>query len=194
MKTLAGVVTALLGFVSLPAVMVAFFHLLPLISDLFVLRRAGHYVPATFELEWARTEEDMGPEAVGTVGGKREVLSLTPFLPRRPTSLNDLQDLVADLERIDVFYDAGGSGTSFQGRRQRLVPVPEGGDLRQAMTRRVLRTLILYFCPAVLLTGLGLLIARLGRGTLGCWMFPSAFFLACLPLFALFVVAVEAFQ
>jgi len=194
MKTLARVATALLGLAAFPAVIVAFFSLLPLISDVFVLLRADRYVPATFELEWPRLDEESGPEAVGTVGGKREILSLGPFLPRRPTSLNDLQDLVADKERFDVLYDAGGTKTGFQGRRLRAVPLPESGSLRQEQTRRVTSTLLFRFGPALLLTLFGLAAARFGGGGVGCWMYPAAFFLACLPLFALFVIVVETLQ
>jgi hypothetical protein len=191
MRSLARVTVALLGVASLPAVFWAFFHLLPLMSDVFVLRRAGAYVPAVFEVEWARFDEE-APMAVGTIAGRREVMSVAELLPRRATGLNDLQDLMAGQGRIDVLYDAHGTATSFEGQRLRLLPATP--DLRADRLRRVVRTLVTGYGPAVLLVGLGLLVSRLGAGRMGCWLFPSLFFLGIQPLFALFVIVVELFS
>ena len=101
MRSLVRAVVALLGVASFPAVVFAFFHLLPLMADLFVLRRVEAYVPAVFQMEWARFD-DATPVAVGTIAGRREIMSLADVLPRRATSLNDLQDLMAGKDRIEA--------------------------------------------------------------------------------------------
>jgi hypothetical protein len=188
MRTLARVTVAILGLASFPAVIWAFFHLLPLMADIFVLRRATAYVPAVFEVEWARLEKSR-PVAVGLIAGRREVISLTEILPRTPSGLNDLQDLMAKTERIDVLYDAQGTGTSFEGQRLRVLPATP--DLGAERLRRVERSLLIGYGPAVLLVGLGLLVAWLSGERMGCWLFPSAFFLGIQPFFALFVIAME---
>lgn len=190
MRSLARAMVALLGVASFPAVIFAFFHLLPLMADLFVLRRAEAYVPAVFEVEWARFD-DAAPVAVGTIAGRRELMSLTDVLPRRASTLNDLQDLMAGKDRIDVLYDAGGTATGFEDRRVRVLPATP--DLRADRLRRVVRTLATGYGPAVLLVGLGLLISRLGARRMRLWLFPSLFFLGIQPLFALFVIGVELF-
>lgn len=192
MRNLARAVVAVLGIASFPAVIWAFFNLLPLMADVFVLRRAGAYVPAVFEVEWARLEKRQRPVAVGLIAGHREVMSLAEILPRSPTGLNDLQDLMANKERIDVLYDARGSGTSFEGRRLRVLPATP--DLRAERLRRVERALLLGYGPAVLLVGLGLLVSWVSKQRMGCWFFPSVFFLGIQPLFALFVIAMEFYQ
>jgi hypothetical protein len=192
MRSLARVLVAVLGIASFPAVLWAFFHLLPLVADLFVLRRAHAYSPAVFELEWARLD-DRTPVAVGTVAGRRELMSLGDVLPRRPAGLNDLQDLMAGRERLDVLYDAGGTATGFEGRRLRVLPAVK--DLRADRLRRVGRTLLTGYGPALGLVGLALVLSRLdGSKRLGCWLFPSLFFLGVQPVFALFVIATELLQ
>jgi hypothetical protein len=189
MRTLARATAAILGVASFPAVLWAFSHLLPLMSDVFVLRRATAYAPAVFEVEWARLEKGRRPVAVGLIAGRREVMSLAEILPRSPTGLNDLQDMMASKERIDVLYDAGGSATSFEGRRLRVLPAT--ADLRAERRRRVERALLVGYGPAVLLVGLALLVSWVGDTRMGCWLFPSAFFLGIQPLFALFVIVME---
>lgn len=190
MRTLLRATVALLGVSSFPAVVSAFFHLLPLMADVFVLRRADAYVPAVFEVEWARFE-DATPVAVGTIDGRRELMALTEVLPRRPTGLNDLQDMMAKTTRIDVAFDRGGTKTSFEGRLVRVLPATP--DLRADRWRRIERTLLLGFVPAILLVVIGLALARIAGGGLGCWFGPSLFFLATLPLFAAFIFAAERF-
>jgi hypothetical protein len=191
MKSIAAVVVALLGLASFPAVIFAFFHLFPLMTDALVYWRADRYVPATFEMEWARLDEGRA-EAVGTVGGRREQISLGELLPRPAKDMNDLQDLVAGQERYDVFYDKEGSQTSFEGRRLRLVPAPKTGDFKTDRWDRLERTALVGYTPALLLTGLGLLVAWLRGGGVGCWMVPSVFFLACQPVVVVFILVVEA--
>ena len=191
MRSLARAAVALLGVASFPAVVFAFFHLLPLMADLFVLRRVEAYVPAVFQMEWARFD-DATPVAVGTIAGRREIMSLADVLPRRATSLNDLQDLMAGKDRIDVFYDAGGTATGFEGRRIRVLPAT--ADFRADRRRRVARTLLTGYGPAVLLVVLGLVVSRLGARRMGCWMLPSVFFLGVQPVFALFILATELLQ
>ena len=191
MRSFVRAVVAGLGIASLPAVLFAFFHLLPLVADVFVLRRAASYAPAVFEVEWVRFDDDASV-AVGTIGGKRELLSLQDVLPRRATGLNDLQDLMASTRRLDVLYDRGGTATGFEGRRIRVLPAAL--DLRADRWRRITRTLLLGYGPAVLLIGLGLVVAWVNGEKLGCFFMPSLFFLGVQPLFALFIVAVEVFQ
>jgi hypothetical protein len=191
MKTLAGFLAAFLGVSSLVAVMWAFFHLLPLLSDVLVLRRASAYVPAVFEVEWATFDEDH-PIAIGNVGGKRETLLLRDVLPRRATSLNELLDLMATTERLDVHYDAGGTKTSFEGARLRVVPATP--DLRADRWRRVQRTLLLGYGPAILLLGAGLVLTWIGGKRLGCWFGPSLFFLVVQPLFVAFILFAERYS
>jgi hypothetical protein len=191
MRSLARATVVVLGVGSLPAVFWAFFNFLPLISDLFVLRRASAYVPAVFEVEWARLD-DGTPMAVGTIAGRREVMSLGDVLPRRPTGLNDLQDLMVGKERMDVLYDAGGTATGFEGRRIRVLAATE--DLRSHLQRRLTRTLLVGYGPALLLVGLGVLVSRLAARSMGCWLAPSLFFLAAQPIFAVFVIATELLQ
>ncbi len=190
MRPILRATVALLGVLSFPAVVSAFFHLLPLMADVFILRRADAYVPAVFEVEWARFEEAT-PVAVGTIGGRREVMALTEVLPHRPTGLNDLQDMTAKIARIEVAYDRGGTKTSFEGRLVRVLPATP--DLRADRWRRIQRTLLLGFAPAILLVVIGLGLARIAGGGLGCWFGPSVFFLATLPFFAAFVFAAERF-
>lgn len=169
----------------------AFFHLLPLVADVFVLRRAGAYRPAVFEVEWARFDEDH-PVAVGTIGGRREVMSLAEILPRRPTGLNDLQDLMADKTRLEVLYDAHGTATAFEGRRLRVLPATP--DLHAERLRRVVRSALTGYGPAVALVGLGFLISRLWARRMGMWLYPAFFFLAIQPVFVLFLLALELTQ
>jgi hypothetical protein len=191
MRSLARVAVALLGLASFPAVIWAFFHLLPLVADVFVLRRAAAYVPAVFEVEWARFDE-VTPVAVGTINGRRETMSLNDVLPRRPTGLNDLQDLMADKARMDVLYDAQGTRTAFEGRRLRVLP--RTPDLPEESSRRVVRTALVGYGPALLLLGLGFLISRLWARRMGMWLYPAFFFLAIQPLFVLFLVVLEFAQ
>jgi hypothetical protein len=119
-------------------------------------------------------------------------MSLADVLPRRATSLNDLQDLMAERERIDVLYDPQGTATSFEGKRLRVLPATP--DLRADRWRRVVRTLLIGYGPAVALLGLGLLVSWVAATRLGCWLFPSLFFLGVQPVFALFVIATELLQ
>ena len=191
MRTLAGFLAALLGVSSLLAVIWAFFHLMPLLTDVLVLRRAAAYVPAVFEVEWATFDEDH-PIAIGTIAGKREALSLRDVLPRRATSLNDLQDLMAATEQVRVLYDAGGTKTTFEGARLRVLSATP--DLRADRWRRVQRTLLVGYGPAILLLGAGLILTWVGGKRLGCWFGPALFFFAVQPLFALFIVVVERYS
>ena len=117
---------------------------------------------------------------------------LGDVLPRRPLGLNDLQDLMADKERIEVLYDPSGTQTSFEGTRVRVLPATP--DLRADRLRRVVRKVAIGYGPAVVLVGLGLIISRLRAKRMGCWLGPSLFFLCVQPLFALFVIVTELFQ
>jgi hypothetical protein len=160
-------------------------------TEVLVLRRASAYVPAVFEVEWATLDEDH-PIAIGNIAGKREVLSLRDVLPRQATGLNDLQDLMASTERIDVQYDASGTRTSFEGARLRVVPATP--DLRADRWRRVQRTLLVGYGPALLLLGAGLILTWIGGKRLGCWLGPALFFFAVQPLFVLFILVVERYS
>lgn len=188
MRSLVRTAVALLGLVSFPAVLWAFFHLMPLMTDLIVLRRAGSYVPAVFEVEWARMG-DGHPQAVGTIDGHREVLSLKGLLPRSPRDINDLQDLVAKIERLPVLYDPHATRTRFEGVGVRVLPAT--ADLRAQRLQSLGRGLALGYGPACGLIGLAFLVSRLdGRGV-GCWLAPSLFFLGIQPVFAAFMLVVE---
>jgi hypothetical protein len=191
MRTLAGFLAALLGVSSLLAAIWAFFQLMPLVTDVLVLRRASAYIPAVFEVEWATFDEDH-PIAIGTIGRKRETLSLRDVLPRKAASLDDLQDLMASTERIDVLYDDRGTKTSFEGARLRVLPATP--DLRADRWRRVQRTLLVGYGPAILLLGAGLILTWVGGKRLGCWFGPALFFFAVQPLFALFILVVERYS
>jgi hypothetical protein len=190
MRSLAGALAALLGLASLVAVLYAFLTLLPLMADVFTYRRLDHYAPATFETEWVRMGDETAPEAVGHVGAKREVVFLGGLLPHPPRDLNELQDMMVGRERIDIYYDPGARGTSFEGRRLRAIPAPPEGDLRALITGRITHSLLRGYLPAIVLTLLGVLISRLGKG-LGCWLYPSVFFLACQPVFMAFILIIE---
>lgn len=181
---------AVFGLLSFPAAIWAFAHFMPLMTDLFVLWRAEAYAPAVLEVEWARLD-DGHPQAVGRVNGRRETLSLVGWLPRRPTSLNDLQDLMKDVERMDVLYDPAASRTSFEGASVRVVP--EVDDLRADRRQRVARTLAFGYGPGVGLILLALVFARLLGRPVGCWIMPGAFFLGVQVLFAVFMIVVDRF-
>jgi hypothetical protein len=174
MRSFLRATVILFALSSFPAVIWAFFHLLPLLADVFVLRRAAAYAPAVFEVEWARFDGE-SPVAVGTIDGHREKMALQEVLSRSPTGLNDLQDMMAKTRRITVLYDPAGTRTSFEGRLLRVLP--ETPDLPADRWRRVGRALLLGFSPAVLLVAIGLVLARFAGGKLGCWFFPSLLFL-----------------
>jgi len=190
MRALFRGLVPVLGLLSLPAVVWAFFHFLPLVTEGFVLWRAGSYRPAVFELEWARLE-DGRPEAVGTVGGRREVFSLARSLPRRPAGLNDLQDLTAGLGRIDVLYDPGATRTSFEGVGVRVLPFSP--DLAGETFGRIERLFGRGYGPALGLILLTVAAARLGGRSPWGWLYPSLFFLGAQVPFAAFVVLTELF-
>jgi hypothetical protein len=183
MRSLAGVLTALLGIASLPAVLYSFLTMLPLMADVFVYTHVDRFAPATFEVEWVRYDDETPPQAVGNVGGRREVLFIGDLIPHSPRDLNDLQDMMKGRERIDAYYDPTGSRTSYEGRHLRLVSAPPDGDLRTQIRGRMTRALLKGYLPAIVLTLLGVLAARWGRSGLGCWVYPSVFFLCCQPFF-----------
>lgn len=193
MRSLAGVLTAILGIASLPAVLYSFLTMLPLMADAFVYTHIDRFSPATFEVEWERFDDETPPQAVGNVGGRREVMSIAGLIPHSPRDLNDLQDMMKGKERIDVYYDPTGSRTSFQGSHVRVVPAPPDGDLRTHIRGRMTKSLLKGYLPAIVLTLLGVLVARSSKSALGCWVYPSVFFLCCQPFFMAVILIFEYF-
>jgi hypothetical protein len=188
MRTLAHATVALLGVASFGAAIWSWFNTAPLITDVLVLRRAAAYAPAVLEVEWARFE-GRDPEAVGLVAGRREVLVLADVLPRRPTGLNDLQDLMAKTERIEVLYDPTATHAKFESVRLRVLPaVP---NLRADRLRRVVRTLAIGYGPVLALGGLGFVVSRRGAKGMGRWFGPTLFLLVVAPLCALLLILTQ---
>jgi hypothetical protein len=179
-------VVGILGLASLPAVFWSFVHFVPLTRDVAILTRVSHYAPGVFEVEWARFDpgsDESGPGppvAVGTIGGRREILDLTGLLPRSPVGLNALQDMMPGGTRIDVLYDAAASLV-----HGRIRLVPRTPDLRAQRLQAVKHALLIGYGPALLMIGVGLLAGRLGGERMGCWFAPSVFFLLCQVLMGL---------
>lgn len=189
MRTPAHAALAFLAAASFGAAIWSWLNTASLITDLLVLRRASAYVPAVLEVEWARFE-GWDPEAVGLIGGHREIVVLEGVLPRRPTGLNDLQDLMAGQGRIEVLYDPAATHAKFESARLRVLPaVP---DLRADRLRRVVRTLAVGYGPPLVLCGLAFIVSRRGARGMGLWFVPTLFLLVVAPLFALCLILMES--
>jgi len=184
-------VGAIAGLLSLPAALWAFLHFFRAFTDVAVVLRASQYQPAVLQLEWTYLDDGV-PVAVGTVDGRRELMSVRPLLPRAPASHNDLEDLMADTDRIDVLYDPGGSRTSFEGRRLRVLPRVE--DLRAAHLARLWKTLETGYAPLVALLAICFGVARIVPGARTHWATAGLFFAGFQVVGLAFVLVVEAFE
>jgi len=184
-------VGAVAGLLSLPAALWAFLHFFRAFTDGAVVMRASQYQPAVFELEWTYLD-DGAPVAVGTIGGRRELMSVRSLLPRPAASHNELEDLMADTERIDVLYDPDGSRTSFEGSRLRVLPYVE--DLRGVHLARLWRTFETGYAPLAVLLAVCFGVARIDPSARTHWAIPGLFFAGFQVVGLAFVLGMEMLE
>jgi hypothetical protein len=189
--SLLRVVGAIAGLLSLPAALWAFLHFFRAFTDGVVVLRASQYQPAVFELEWTYLDGGV-PVAVGTIDGQRELMSVRSLLPRPARSHNELEDLMAHTEHIDVLYDPSGSRTSFEGRRLRVLPYV--GDLRGTHLARLWKTFEGGYAPLVVLLAICFGVARVDPKARTYWATPGLFFAGFQVVGLAFVLGMEMLE